>query len=231
MLKLALIGKNISHSKSQRMYEELLGTKVDYTLLDYQNDSDIPKSSELLKKFDGISITSPYKKHFLMETSVDENCENLNAVNCLRLQDGNVESTNTDYWAVKEQLDSLDRTKKNKVLILGNGSMSFMTQSILNKVKIPYVIISRSEHGDISRLDLNNYFSELNETKLIINSCSRDFVFLGKLPQDATFWDYNYSFKPHIDSIPAKCDKYIDGLEMLKRQAFHALRFWQVISD
>ena len=47
MLKLALVGKEISHSLSQKMYEDLLKQKVDYSLLDYSSNQLIPPLSVL----------------------------------------------------------------------------------------------------------------------------------------------------------------------------------------
>ena len=52
--KLALIGKNIAHSKSPEVYKTLLDNNVEYTLLDFISENEIPKLSELLKTFDGI---------------------------------------------------------------------------------------------------------------------------------------------------------------------------------
>ncbi len=60
--KLALIGKNISHSKSPEIYNKLLNNQVEYTLLDCDTVDAIPSLDELMKKFDGVSITSPYKE-------------------------------------------------------------------------------------------------------------------------------------------------------------------------
>jgi len=61
---------------------------------------------------------------------------------------------------------------------------------------------------------------------LFINSCSRSFVFNGVLDKSFLFWDYNYNFEPHLESLPARCHRYDDGLELLKHQAIEALRFW-----
>jgi len=231
MYKLALVGKDISHSKSQKMYEELLSEKVNYTLLDYSSAKDIPSAIELFKEFDGISITAPYKKHFLAETIVDSNCVDLMAVNCLRLKDNVIESTNTDFSAVEEHLSTYNKFKTMKVIILGNGSMSFMTQKVLKQKNIEFEVVARKTHGDISKLNLNEFFSNSSEKKLIINSCSRSFIFEGDLPSDAIFWDYNYNYEPHASLLADRCFEYIDGLEMLKSQAYHALKFWGIAPD
>jgi len=64
MISLALLGKNISHSKSREVYEELLAEKIDYKIYDCPSPSDIPSLDAFFKKHKGLSITSPYKKFF-----------------------------------------------------------------------------------------------------------------------------------------------------------------------
>jgi shikimate dehydrogenase len=231
MLKLALVGKNISHSKSQQMYEEILQEEVNYTLLDFQNESDIPTAKELLLEFDGVSVTSPYKKHFIEESKIDPECKDLNAINCLRLNNNIVEATNTDYKAVKTYLATFNESSSLKVILLGNGAMSFMTQKILRANKISFKVFSRKNNGDITNLDLRDHFENNNDVKLVINSCSREFVFKGKLPKNSIFWDYNYNLTPHLETLPLLCEEYIDGLSMLKSQAVHALEYWAVIPE
>ena len=49
---------------SEEMYKKLLSVSFEYDLLDYQRQEEIPPAQDLLKKFDGINITAPYKKHF-----------------------------------------------------------------------------------------------------------------------------------------------------------------------
>ena len=51
--KLALIGKNISHSKSPEIYNKLLNNQVEYHLLDYPSINEIPEMDFFSKNFDG----------------------------------------------------------------------------------------------------------------------------------------------------------------------------------
>ena len=100
MISLSLIGKNISHSKSQNCYEKLLGRKIKYSLIDCPSENDIPSLEDIFRNCQGLSVTSPYKKFFLNKVIVGEEIQNLNAINCIRKNDNVFEGTNSDYFAL-----------------------------------------------------------------------------------------------------------------------------------
>lgn len=224
--KLALVGKNISHSKSKKMYEELLLREVDYSLLDFESESKISSIEELMNCYEGLSITAPYKKHFLEKVKISDFCKTISSINCIRKQNNIIEGTNTDYLAVEKILNRDMKKMSPDIVILGNGSMSRMTRIILDQMGLPYELLYRSVNQEIDSLDLNQFFKGSGKP-LIINTCSRDFIFKGKVPLNAIFWDYNYDFAPH-QYISTVCDSYIDGLELLKLQAKFALDFWSI---
>ena len=99
MISLALIGKGIQHSKSQKMYEELLLQKINYHLIDCYNEKEIPHLEELFSKYDGVSITSPYKTFFLNKLKLDNDVKKINAVNCIAKTDGDFRGFNNDLNA------------------------------------------------------------------------------------------------------------------------------------
>ena len=84
MNKLGLLGKGIQHSKSKSMYEGLLNRKVDYHLFDYETDLEIPDLHEFFKTVEGLSITAPYKEHFLNDVDLSPEVKKLHAINCIR---------------------------------------------------------------------------------------------------------------------------------------------------
>ncbi|MBL6990140.1 MAG: hypothetical protein ISR65_10200 [Bacteriovoracaceae bacterium] len=212
------------------MYEDILGKKVNYTLIDCQNAGQIPTVDELFNKFDGVSITSPYKKHFLKQVHVADEFKALNAINCLKYHDGRYEGINTDFLAIDEIIQNfLKKYKSLSVAVLGDGVMSTITTVILQKYQIPYQVFSRKINTDFYNLNLNQYFENIDSTALVINCCSRDYVFKGHLNKKMIFWDYNYNFSAHALQIPEHVRSYIDGLEMLNLQARYALRFWSFL--
>ena len=74
---------------------------------------------------------------------------------------------------------------------------------------------------------LRHEITDENNSLIIINACSRNFVFQGNIPKECVFWDLNYIYEPHF-YIKEIVKEYIDGLELLKLQAKHALDFWNL---
>lgn len=222
---LALIGKEIAHSKSEEMYKSFLkGSLRSYTLIDCDSEKEIPSLGELFERYDGVSITSPYKKHFLEKVVMEEQISKLDAINCLKKDGETFIGTNTDFLALKDILPKyIAKYEIEKIFILGRGSMGVITESVLEKISGPnFEFITRSSYeGAMDEID----FSKLEQKTMVINACARSFEFKGQVSKDLFFYDYNYSFGPHRDKLSHKCD-YVDGLDLLNLQAKHALEFW-----
>lgn len=219
-MKLALIGKNISHSRSPEVYKKILGDELsEYKLLDFENPTQIPSTKELFSVFDGISITSPYKKHFLPVVTLVDCPPNISGINVLRLANNRIEGTNTDFLAIKSfLLESKGLLQGKEIVILGDGVMSQITELALSELNLSYKIYSRKKTKEFNQLSFKDAF--------VINSCSRDYVFQGKIGENVIFWDYNYNFLPHQNTLPLKCAQYIDGYSLLFSQAKYAVQFW-----
>ncbi|MFZ8933747.1 MAG: hypothetical protein ACO20H_00575 [Bacteriovoracaceae bacterium] len=217
MLKLGLLGKDISHSQSQIMYEELLGESVDYRLFDYQDPVEIPSLDWFFENIEGLSITSPYKKHFLDQVSL---IEDFDSINCIKYKNGNFLATNTDYKAIEEIFPRLLKLKEYEVIyVLGDGAMASLTKKYFDSHALKYLQLSRKKNGSLEE------FEFLNKA-LIINTCSRNFIYRGSVNSSMVFFDFNYNFGPHKEYLGPLVFKYFDGLELLKLQAKHALNFW-----
>ncbi|MBC7713936.1 MAG: hypothetical protein H7177_11390 [Rhizobacter sp.] len=232
MNKFALVGKEISHSRSPEMYRKLISPNVEYDLLDYKESSDIPKAKTLLSQYDGINITSPYKKHFLEEIELTTNAREIGAVNCLKRSGDKIIGENTDYLAIVDILKEM--VKENSaldVVVLGDGVMSKVVQVAMKNLKLDSQILSRKLTKNFHKINLNSYFHPQNGIPLVINTCAREYVFTGELPGNSFFWDFNYNFPQHSHHLFHKIQKYFDGLNMLERQAFYAVAFWSNSTD
>lgn len=221
MIDLCLVGKNISHSKSQSMYEKMLQTTIKYTLYDITDEKELPSLDELLNKHQGMSITTPYKKSYLNQVFFEERMPRPEAINCICRVGEKYLATNTDFLAIKEIFNRDFYQRVEKIIILGDGVMSKLTQAFFDSVGVRYQVLARSKGDDLNQLNVQGR----PETYLLINSCARAFVFHGKIKNTDHFWDYNYSL-PHHQGLKSICN-YHDGIELLELQARHALNFWK----
>lgn len=228
-MKFALIGKNIKHSRSPEMYEKITGTTLDYDILDIESEEKLPSIEELKSKYRGVNITSPYKTHYLKDVVFESPFEYKEAINAICFYPNKIVGTNTDAVAIELEIMGLKKSFPDLFfVILGDGVMSQLTTSILDQKKMKYEVLSRKKNGDISQMNLSEYVKKIDQV-VVINTCSRDFVFSGVLHSSFIFWDYNYSFIPHQNTLPSQVKYYHDGQRMLELQAIAAAKFWKII--
>lgn len=216
MLKLALIGKDISHSLSPRIYKEF-DKNIRYDLIDIKEACDLPELPELFKKYNGISITAPYKCHFKDKVDILEP-NNLNAVNTIKMSEGRFVGVLTDLLAFDFLFTKYNYNQK-KIILLGSGVMANMVADYLEQRNITYIQMARSL-GNLNTKAINS-----QDNELIINTCAREFKFEGSLSAQTIFWDFNYLLEHHGHLLNS-C-QYRDGLELLRLQARFALDFFK----
>lgn len=224
--KLALIGKNITHSKSPEIYNHLLNGQVEYSLIDCDSVGDVPSLDQLKSQFDGVSITSPYKELFVNAVLLDDVAKKVQAINCLSFVGDKIYGYNTDFLAIVEILhEYFEHYKIDRIIILGDGVMSRVTEAALRGYPVTPIILSRKKTINFQSINLTDYLDQ--EKALVINTCAREFVYVGAVTNQIIFWDYNYNFKPHRENLNSKCI-YQDGYKMLELQAEYALQFWSI---
>ena len=225
------MGKNISHSKSKMVYEKLLAHKIDYHLFDYQVAVEIPTLPELFKIVSGLSITSPYKRHFLPQVSaiLDVPIPITDSINCIKCEKGKFFATNTDYLAIRQIVPTLlKKYSPSKIVILGSGAMAHIIKEILSTMPaIPFEVFSRKISSNFYTYDYAQHATN-NFKILIINACSRDYIFANPVNEHCIFWDLNYGHTDHQKKLSKNVGFYIDGTEMLELQGNYALKFWQM---
>jgi shikimate dehydrogenase len=226
-MRLALIGKSISHSASPALYQKLLGADITYELLDVPSEAELPSLAELAQTYDGINITSPYKRFYFHESLVrDDVVRSLGALNTLSFSGNGTLATNTDVIAVRKILKNFQQKYSNlSIILLGSGVMAKVTQLVCGELGLSLQTFSRSQRPHLDTLDLCSLRTG-GEQMLVINSCSREFVFKGACSGEEIFWDYNYDFIPHQTTLPLRVKDYQDGREMLTLQAQAAVDFW-----
>lgn len=230
-MKLGLIGYPINHSLSPQIYQRLLGEDLEsYELFSYDNSNKIPSLDFFSTRLNGLNITAPYKTHFANDVIINSDLvKKLGSINTLAFNGSQIFGTNTDVLAVKKILARLmDQYTDIDVELIGDGVMAKVTNYVCDELGIHVTQHSRKNDPYLTKLDLTNNSS--SSQKLVINACSRDYVFDGKLTGDEIFWDYNYSFIPHLNSLPLRVKAYFDGQEMLELQAKEAINFWNEVT-
>lgn len=127
MIKLALIGKNLAHTQSPKVHEEIMRrndidgqyTKIDISCEDIESVLNELKTNG----YRGVNVTSPYKETILPYLDeLDERVKYIGATNTILFKDGKIYGYNTDYLGFIALLNDNDITVKGKdVVVLGSG--------------------------------------------------------------------------------------------------------------
>ena len=231
-----LIGKNIENSLSPLIHNyvfEKLNLNANYQLMEI---ADSAKIYQLLKNYKknnihGLNITNPYKMSvFPYMHKVTDECNQINAVNCIEFKDQCILGHNTDWFGFFKMLqfnniDLLD--KKIKVIGLGGAHHAVIYAiSLMGCSEIELY-----DRGNVQYILDNDFKSEY----VVINCSPNHFI-----NDESQFIDYFISRKNiWIDLLYTKLSTknqnlinlnhqklYIDGLDMLIYQALASINIW-----
>lgn len=241
-MKLALIGKKLSHSYSaviHAIFFEETGITGAYKLVEVESTEKLDEKMDLFEKegYTGINITIPYKKSIL--NHVDEcSAETivLDAANTVHFKDGKRKAYNTDYFGFKKTLEinDVDPTDENW-LVLGYGGGAKSVIAVLRDLGAKNVKVASTS---FTGADFINYedIKQLKDFKGVVNTTP-----VGMYPNIETspFPKENFkNFKTAVDIVYNPLDtkfikeadenglKIVRGLYMLVAQAVKAQEIW-----
>lgn len=174
MRKFGLIGYPLSHSFSQGFFtEKFLAENITDAV--YQNyPIEALAAFNLLwegnSELQGLNVTIPYKKAIIPFLDKPSSVvQAIAACNCIRKFNGAYYGYNTDVIGFEKSLLPFLKPHHTKALILGTGGASAAVVWVLNKLRIKYLIVSRTS-GDnkINYKDLTEAI--VGEHTLIINT-------------------------------------------------------------
>lgn len=174
MKKFGLIGKNLSHSFSQKFFTEKW-KKEDLTDHEYQlyelTEIDEFKSLVEENEFSGLNVTIPYKESvipFLDELS--EEAEKIGAVNTIDFRDGKTIGHNTDVYGFRQSVKPFLASHHERALVLGTGGAAKAVAYGLRQLGIDCLFVSRSPEGErqVNYSDLNE--NAVKHWPLIVNA-------------------------------------------------------------
>ena len=233
----ALIGKPLKHSFSKQYFEDMferLGIDAQYS--NYEIDT-IDSLPELIKEHDlcGLNITAPFKKDVIkLLSGISKEAQELQAVNVVNINNGQLFGYNTDIIGVRKSLT--DNIKgRDKALILGTGATSRTIALALKEKGINYLFVSRHKQGYLHYQDLTDEL--IKQHTIIINATP-----VGMFPDTDSCppIPYEYITPSHLlfDVIynpeqtiflmrgKERGATTINGLQMLHTQAQAAWEIW-----
>ena len=237
MRKLALIGRKLGHSYSQRWFEELFAREglKDHSYQLVEMPSLVGLREWVQKEgIGGFNVTVPYKQKVIAYLDeLDETAAAIGAVNCVTVEGCRLIGHNTDAPAFLQTIQNSEFRIQNS-FILGTGGAARAVAYAMGQLGIPYTFVSRQPEKHENTIGYPQLFtSHLSPFTLIVNATP-----VGMYPDvDATPLDlnnfqssivncqfvydliYNPSPTRLLREAAARGAKTKDGLEMLHRQA------------
>lgn len=241
MRKFGLIGKNISYSFSESFFtkkfkiENILNSSYqNFDLAKIEDFKTVTKDSTIK----GYNVTIPYKETIIpLLDGLNSKAAQIGAVNTIKItKHGKLKGFNTDYYGFEKSLKPLLESHHKKALILGTGGASKAVSYALERLKIPYILVSRIAknniigYEDITREVLSKYHIIINCTPLgtFPNTESCPNIPYGSINTQHLFYDliYNPSETEFLKRGKKQGAKTKNGLEMLELQAEKSWKIW-----
>ena len=246
MKKYGLLGKHLSHSFSEKYFnEKFLREEIKETTYNNFEIDSITDFTTLLQsnsKLSGLNVTIPYKESILPYLDeIDTVAKEIGAVNTIQFnKDGSLKGFNTDVIGFRNSIKPFLDPNHSRALIFGTGGASKAIAYVLKSIGIPFYFVSRnpSSEKEISYEDLDE--SSIQSFRFLIN-CTP----LGTYPNvdELIPIDTNAIGKRHLvydlvynpkESRLLRIAKNqgaiaVNGLSMLKIQAEESWKIWNSI--
>jgi len=241
--KFGLVGLTVGHSFSKSFFDEKFFREglrdYHYDLYELKKIGDLKQLIKDNPEMVGLNITIPYKEAVIpLLSKVDDEAEEIGAVNVIKISNNTLTGYNTDGIAFKETLEKwLPQSKEFKAIILGTGGSSKAVQHALKQLGINFKLISREKKkADFTYEELKNN-SELASCNLVINTTPLGMspntteyppIKYDQLTPDHYVYDliYNPARTLFLQKAEMKGATFKNGLEMLHVQADKAWAIW-----
>jgi shikimate dehydrogenase len=173
MATYGLIGYPLTHSFSPAYFANKFhqeGVDAVYEKYELSNIEDFHKLIRTKPEITGLNVTIPYKQSiipFLDELSTSAKA--IGAVNCIAFKDGKLKGYNTDVIGFEESLLPVLRPQHQKALVLGTGGSSLAVRYVLERLNIPYRLVTRNKNASTITYDELDE-AVLKEYLVIINT-------------------------------------------------------------
>lgn len=250
----ASVGDPVKHSISPEMHNSVFTAK---NLNCLHIPMRVPKGQladfiEAFRlNFSGLSVTKPHKQDIIYFLDyIDDDAKSLNAVNCIRIDDGKLYGYNTDGYGFSKSLEknSINVRDKNIILagvggaagvvaneLLKGGCNLFLTNRTLDKAEeLRGQLLSDRPDARVSVIDMDKmgsgYFGVINATPVGMYPLQDQCIFSPENVEGAEFaFDLIYNPAETLFLKMAKekgVPKCINGFDMLFYQGIKAQEIW-----
>lgn len=235
-----IIGKKLTHSFSPQFFAAKFHREVIdavYATFPLDTIEQFPLLLDQRPNIKGLNVTIPYKKDVIAYLDeLDNDAEQVGAVNCVLIENGKKKGYNTDIIGFEKSLLPALKSHHNAALVLGTGGAADAVLYVLKKLNIPYQLVSRNK--TVETITYEELTEEvISKHKLIINTTP-----LGMYPNIDSFPPLPYTalsnqhllydlvYNPeetHFLSFGKQQGATtINGLQMLEIQAEASWRIW-----
>ncbi len=193
-----LIGKKLAHSFSAKYFDEKFkkeNINADYRLFEIEDINRLPELLQKHSTLKGLNVTIPYKEKVIpLLDEVQKDAQEINAVNCIKIENGKLIGYNTDYIGFIESIKLFPAIKDYKALILGTGGAAKAIVYALEILGIEWSLVSSSQKT-------NSYqYEELNKQIIDTHCLIVNTTPLGMFPnlEEYPKIPYQYLSKNHI---------------------------------
>jgi shikimate dehydrogenase len=238
-----LIGYPLGHSFSKQYFNEKFEKDgledIFFDLFPLKEINDFSSLIDEYPNLKGIAVTIPYKQsvmHLLNECS--EEALAIGAVNCISISRGYLKGYNTDVIGFEKSFLQHLLPNHNKALVLGTGGASKAVQYVLNKLHIPFILVSRNANEKNNTIAYNSVTEKILIDHPILINCtplgmSPDETSKPMLPYHAltnAHYLYDLVYKPELTAFllegQRKNATIKNGFEMLLLQAEANWKIW-----
>jgi len=238
-----LIGYPLGHSFSKQFFNDKFEKEgledCFFELYPLAQINDLLPLLAATPSLKGLAVTIPYKQSVIpFLTTCSEEAVAIGAVNCISIEGTQLKGYNTDVVGFEKSFTKLLQQHHTKALILGTGGASKAVQYVLNKLEIPFLLVSRKADASNNILAYEEVDQEIiSEHTIIINSTP-----LGMTPDEASkppipytaisdqHYLYDLVYKPAVTAFLIEGEKRKsvtkNGFEMLLLQAEENWKIW-----
>ena len=227
----ALIGHPVSHSFSAQYLNSRFkneGIDAHYDLIDMPNIEQFPNLVNT-NKYNGFNVTIPHKKAIIpyLDTLSPE-AQAIGAVNVIEINDNKLIGHNTDIIGFHDTFTPLLKPYHTHAVILGTGGASQAVQYVLNKLNIPFKLITHAQLDTNTITQLAPIIINTTPLGMHPNTNSTPNIDYNQLTDKHLLYDLVYNpIETKFLRLGAQHGATTqNGLAMLHSQADEALKIW-----